>query len=321
MSAGWPADRTASWGDHTWWTEQIDEVVATADPVLCNLRITVAHEELSRALRRVLGDGVGANFHSWAVWGSKKAGTTIRQEDLPSLRRIAPLRALSGRWRDGATEQILAGNRTVLDDIGRQSARFVSTFHDPGSRAEDRLARFVDEIPAGGAPRAGEPGLAGAYRHWFAAARAEDPDGRDENMLLGNLMAILHEHRRLEPFIDASIPRPLRRVITETLLRFSVGGEVLSVGQDVPAPQLESYSRTLRTIESPELEAFLEGWDRTPGTVAGSAAADWSRIEDRMNFIVDLFRTRQQDPNLVAPPYTDAQRDLVLAREIPPGPL
>lgn len=321
MGSGWPADRIAHWGEDAWWAEQIDDVIATADPVLCNLRITVAHEELSLALRRVLGDGVGANFHSWAVWGSKKAGTTIRQEDLPSLRRIAPLRALSGRWRDAATAQILAGNRTVLDDIGRQSARFVSTFHEPGSRTEDGLASFVAETPAGGAPRTDGPGLAGAYRHWFAAAHAEDPDARDENMLLGNLQAILHEHRRLEPYIDASIPRPLRRVITETLLRFSVGGEVLNVGQDVPASELKSYSLTLRTIENPELEAFLQRWDRTPGTVAGSAASDWTRIEDRMNFIVDLFRTRQQDPHMLAPPYTDAQRDLVLAREIPPGPL
>jgi hypothetical protein len=30
----------------------------------------------------VTGTDAGANFHSWAVWGSKKARVIVRQEDL-----------------------------------------------------------------------------------------------------------------------------------------------------------------------------------------------------------------------------------------------
>jgi hypothetical protein len=51
---------------------------------------------------------------------------------------------------------------------------------------------------------------------------------------------------------------------------------------------------TLLTIEDPELGAVLDGyqnWDRTPGTTAGSAARDWTKLSDRMNFIVDLVRS------------------------------
>ena len=33
-------------------------------------------------LQAVTGPDAGANFHTWAVWGSRKAGVTIRQEDL-----------------------------------------------------------------------------------------------------------------------------------------------------------------------------------------------------------------------------------------------
>jgi len=43
--------------------------------------ITRLHFFLSTALREVVGPEAGANFHSWAVWGSRKAGVTIRQED------------------------------------------------------------------------------------------------------------------------------------------------------------------------------------------------------------------------------------------------
>jgi hypothetical protein len=35
------------------------------------------------------GTDAGANFHTWAVWGSRKAGVTIRQEDLGEALRNA----------------------------------------------------------------------------------------------------------------------------------------------------------------------------------------------------------------------------------------
>jgi hypothetical protein len=46
--------------------------------------ITRLHYLLSEALADRLGRAGGPNFHSWAVWGSQKAGVTIRQEDLDS---------------------------------------------------------------------------------------------------------------------------------------------------------------------------------------------------------------------------------------------
>lgn len=65
MDAGPPegADGPAPWGDLAWWTEQIDQALATRDPVLANLRITQTHYQLSLALRTILGppdDGRGS---------------------------------------------------------------------------------------------------------------------------------------------------------------------------------------------------------------------------------------------------------------------
>ncbi|HEX8658356.1 MAG TPA: hypothetical protein VF690_12510, partial [Hymenobacter sp.] len=67
--------------------QQIEAALRQPDPVLANLLITRCHCLLSQALQAVLGEGAGANFHSWAVWGSRKAGVTIRQEDLDNARR------------------------------------------------------------------------------------------------------------------------------------------------------------------------------------------------------------------------------------------
>ena len=236
----WPADRVSQWSDESWWQRQIDAAI-TGDPVLSNLRITLVHAELSRALAGLTGAGSGANFHTWAVWGSKTAGRTIRREDLPfsppralaiglavgiagasaGLRRRVSRRTgltigtggaagalmacAAGHLVTRAANEIFGGNATVLDDIGRQTARFVSALaHDDG--AEPRVTTFLAGLRPGPATDGGQELLRGAYRHYFDARGETDPDRRDELMLCANLLAILHEHQRLEPYIDASVP-------------------------------------------------------------------------------------------------------------------
>jgi hypothetical protein len=48
----------------------------------------------------------------------------------------------------------------------------------------------------------------------------------------------------------------------------------------------------------------VRSFDRTRGNGAGSAAQDWRRFDDRMNWAVTLMRSRQQDPTLFWPPYS-----------------
>src|SRR5687767_1475174 len=58
----------------------VDAVASIADPVLRNLRITVAYGHLANAFaQRVPG---GANWCTFATWASKQAGCTIRKEDV-----------------------------------------------------------------------------------------------------------------------------------------------------------------------------------------------------------------------------------------------
>lgn len=75
--------------DTNFWRREIADAVETSDPALSNRKITLVHYRLSQALLSVTGVDAGANFHTWAVWGSRKAGVTIRQEDLDTALRDA----------------------------------------------------------------------------------------------------------------------------------------------------------------------------------------------------------------------------------------
>jgi hypothetical protein len=378
------------WADQARWSARIDEAVDDRDPVLSNLRITLLHRELSIALRWLIGDDSGANFHTWAVWGSKTAGRTIRREDLPvPMRAVTPTGVLGGagaaalmrrsrsrgreggragtgrggtgrggtrsagtgrggsgrggpgraaavavaggaslgaaagrevgRLADRAARSIFAGNATVLDDIGRQSARFLSA-----SGSDVAFEAFEAQLRPGPPEAGGQDLLRGAYRHYREAARAADPDHRDELMLYANLLAILHEHHRLEPYIDDSLPKPVRRLVTARLLGFSIGHESMRVSGNVAPDHGAAFPATLATIEDRDLAMLLDGpggLDRTPDSLDGSAAHDWTNLSDRMNFICDLFRSRQLDPELFEPPYTDAQAAAIAAGQVPDGPL
>src|SRR5437764_7171785 len=79
------------------WTRLIEDAVREPDRTLSNLKVTHSHYLLSMALREVLGPESGANFHTWAVWGSRKAGITIREEGLDrALREVTILAGCAG---------------------------------------------------------------------------------------------------------------------------------------------------------------------------------------------------------------------------------
>jgi ER-bound oxygenase mpaB/B'/Rubber oxygenase, catalytic domain len=58
-----------------------------------------------------------------------------------------------------------------------------------------------------------------------------------------------------------------------------------------------SYPAVLQKL-NPELSALVRDYDRTGGDPARCAAGNWTLFGDRMNFIVNFFRTGQQDGNL-----------------------
>jgi hypothetical protein len=91
------------------WVKAIRDACGVREPSRSNQMITRVHYQLSEALADRLGRTGGPNFHTWAVWGSRKAGVTIRQEDLDSAIRNATVTAGIVGGIVGAATGVLAG--------------------------------------------------------------------------------------------------------------------------------------------------------------------------------------------------------------------
>ena len=95
---------------------------------------------------------------------------------------------------------------------------------------------------------------------------------------------------------------------TRFVLALPLGDDMLEVGKDVSSPDgVAMFPEHLRVFDTTDehfraLLGDVLSWDRTPDTLVGSAATDWSDLGDRMNFILDLFRSRQQNPALFTNP-------------------
>ena len=116
----------------------------------------------------------------------------------------------------------------------------------------------------------------------------------------------------------------MRNLVTARVLDFRAGAEQLQVGRDLAPASIEGAPDSLRHITNADLSHFLtgpRGWDRTPDDLAGSGARDWTDIRDRMNYIVDLFRSRHFDAGLFTAPYDERQRAAIEAGRMPAGPL
>jgi hypothetical protein len=132
--------------------------------------------------------------------------------------------------------------------------------------------------------------------------------------------------------------RPLRRalahvadgawdeLITELMMTLRVPGATLRLDQDVPpGPDGARFPADLVDLSKPvdpsqPVEVYGR-WDRTGGTGRHDASSDWAELPSRMNFIVNLFRSRQQEVTLAVDPFTAEQLAAMEAGRIPDPPL
>jgi hypothetical protein len=116
------------------------------------------------------------------------------------------------------------------------------------------------------------------------------------------------------------------RVATRFLMSIALpGGASLPLGRNIPkeAAARDYLPAPLQNITDPgELVKLLVEYDRARGaTNIGTASVDWRVLEDRMNFIVNLFRSRQQDTELFDQPFSDAQLVHIEGGTVPPPDL
>jgi hypothetical protein len=333
--------------DEQHWLKQISDAIATRDPALSNQKITLVHYELSRALHAVTGD-TGANFHTWAVWGSRKAGVTIRQEDLSEALRNATMvagivgllvglslsslsiifwltswswlivipsslfgmicGALTGRWiatysRREASRLILEGNQIVLDDIGKQTARFIAMFHDKTKPDPQLLSAFLNQLRPGDTVSGGQDLLRRTFSNYYIARYAEDVKQKYEATYFANCLAVLHEHIRLEPYIKKSMPFIIRKCATKRLMQFDVGRVKLKVSEEVPQLDGLKVPTSMNNLQDKELVEFLNGPDGWGNEATVVRANDWTNIRERMRYIVQLFRVMHLEGSVFAAPF------------------
>src|SRR5215471_1955395 len=338
--------------DQSYWEREIANACNASDPSLSNRLITLVHYRLSQVLHSVTGQDSGANFHTWAVWGSRKAGVTIRQEDLgealhnatvvsgivgllvgllvssisiyfwltnwpwvivvPSALVGMVCGALTGRRiavysRREASRLILEGNRIVLEDIGKQTARFVAMFHDQKEEDRASLDLFLAELRPGETAAGGQELLRQAFTNNYTARYARDQKQRHEATYFANCLAVLHEHIRLEPYIKQSMPFIIRKCATKRLMQFDVGRVKLKVSEEVPALDGVPFPVSLHDLASQPLCEFLNGPKGWGGDLRTNPARDWTNIRERMRYIVRLFRVMHLEQAVFSEPYAAVQ--------------
>jgi hypothetical protein len=109
----------------------------------------------------------------------------------------------------------------------------------------------------------------------------------------------------------------VRAVVTEELMTLALPAGKLRLGGDVAG----SYPEHLRSLANAELLDLVRAIDPTPDTTRESGAEDWADLAERMHFVADFFRTRQEDRSLFGPPFTPEQTQAIKECRMPAGRL
>ena len=152
----------------------IDDIASDdANPVLRNLRITLAYYDLSQRLAARTGGEV-INWCSMACWSSKSVGTYIRGEEFPpelrgvlaehpdinaTINDVAPGAAAHDAVHDlehvarevlaDTSQYLIVGNRIVFTEVGTVFNAFADRFPANAARADQGLEAFVAALEPG----------------------------------------------------------------------------------------------------------------------------------------------------------------------------
>lgn len=108
-----------------------------------------------------------------------------------------------------------------------------------------------------------------------------------------------------------------RRVITDCLMVLSLPGVVLALSRNLEI----AFPAVLRSPDNAELVKLLGRFEPAPPAPDNCGAEDWSKLHQRMHFIIHLFRAFHERAELFDPPYTPEQVRLFQSGVIPDGNL
>ncbi len=109
---------------------------------------------------------------------------------------------------------------------------------------------------------------------------------------------------------------------TRYLMTLTLPDGTLHLGVDLPAvPGHPLFPAALQEIDDDALRELLASYGAIGTMPRGIGTKDWVVLFERMRYILELFRSRQQDTRLFAQPFTDDQRKAIAEGRIPDGEL
>ena len=154
--------------------------------------------------------------------------------------------------------------------------------------------------------------------------------------------------RLLAPLTD-HLQRVFHRFATELMMTLKLPDGTVHLGRDLPAaPGQPLFPKILETLQDPGLRMMFEHYsalaergeerdalraleeaaEELMGALGldrhyalGTGADDWVSLNQRMRYIMELFRSRQQNQRLLEPTFTPVQVTAMKQGRIPDGPL
>lgn len=365
------------------------------DAILRNLWITQGYHDLGvRLSAHLSGEGT---WLSYGVWASKTVGVNMRQDELPSLvreayedadelrraldranrksllRRLGIVRFLERETLVGLFVNTLGdvarylgeGNLKVFAELAPIYGNIIEQLDAGRYLQGEDLQNFIEAQNIDGTPeniRVFQTGI----RNYFLAARSTDARERAQRVCYANLLAGLHEQRRLQGAIEKSLDAPVldglanirhlwvfrlllrvpligwllrkadadyfdlqdrveqwfQEFITRFVLTINTPDGTYHLGAPLPAPpNAPMYPADLDPITLPDLQALYDRWNQSGPGGENTGSYNWDSLADRMNFILALFRSRQQVPALQLEPFSEEQRRQLVQGKIPTGKL
>ncbi|MCI0395360.1 MAG: hypothetical protein L0322_10535 [Chloroflexi bacterium] len=265
---------------------------------------------------------------------------------------------LAGEVLTQISLSVSEGNCQVFAELAWPFSHMITTFAGDWRYDAIKLQDFLDDLfRYGPVELAGQDHLIEAFTAYYQARFEANRKKKAELIFRANLLVGLHEQMRLQPHIAQALAAPVEMLLEERLPALAVGylhgagngvrrrmaaeskkllaavvthtsmfiimpwGDML-LGRDVPAPfGSGKFPAELATIEDSRLRQLIRQWDRNLDTLSGSAAENWASLADRMSFIVDLFRSHQQNQQLFDPPFAPQQAATIRAGRVPNGKL
>ena len=146
------------------------------------------------------------------------------------------------------------------------------------------------------------------------------PEGGGRLALRVRLERSLDLRRPLDEAVARLVERLrsiVRMVITDALMTLGLPGGTLRLGADLAG----SYPAHLQNPANADLAALLGSIDPDPGGPRGCGAENWASLAERMHYIGELFRLRQEDAGLLGVPFTPEQTAAIKEGRPPAGHL